>query len=302
MKARYLPLLALALCMHGAALAAEAPDYVRYAEDEKSARLEIAIKTFALPSGQTVDLVGVVHIADEAYYQELNRRFDVYDAVLFELVGDATRLTGAAPPTAGQKPPPSGGGAISAIQQAAGRYLNLSFQLGSIDYGRKNMVHADITAEQFHELQAARGETTMTLFARAMKAQLDGKLNRAADELDTLGLIRILVSPDSAAAFKKALAKILAEMESATVAMEGPEGTVMLSGRNDVAVKKLKEVLADRKQRRIAVFFGGAHMPGIESSLRKDLDARAAGEEWLAAWTMPARIVAPAPAPGTAKP
>ena len=35
------------------------------AEDEKSARLEIAIKTFTMPSGQKVDLIGVVHIADE---------------------------------------------------------------------------------------------------------------------------------------------------------------------------------------------------------------------------------------------
>ena len=40
------------------------PDYIRFAEDDKSARLEIAIKTFAMPSGQKVDLIGVVHIAD----------------------------------------------------------------------------------------------------------------------------------------------------------------------------------------------------------------------------------------------
>ena len=40
------------------------PDYIRSAEDDQSNRLEIAIKTFALPSGQKVDLIGVVHIAD----------------------------------------------------------------------------------------------------------------------------------------------------------------------------------------------------------------------------------------------
>ena len=69
--------------------------------------------------------------------------------------------------------------------------------------------------------------------------------------------------------------------------MEGKDGSVILSGRNDVVVKKIKEVLANRKQRHIAVFYGGAHMPGIESSLTKDMKAKASGEEWLAAWTMP---------------
>ena len=33
-----------------------------------------------------VDLVGAVHIGDKSYYQDLNRRFRKYDAVLYELV------------------------------------------------------------------------------------------------------------------------------------------------------------------------------------------------------------------------
>jgi hypothetical protein len=195
-------------------------------------------------------------------------------------VGDPRRLTEPAPLT--------GGGAISSIQQAAGRYLNLTFQLSAIDYTRKNMVHADATAEEFETMQKERGETMISLFARAMQAQLSGQVNPAAmGELDTFGLIRILMSPDSAAAFKKALAKSFGQMESLTAAMEGKDGTAILSGRNHVVVNKIKEVLADKKQRRIAVFYGGAHMPGIESSLIGDMKAKASGEEWLAAWTMP---------------
>ena len=85
--------------------------------------------------------------------------------------------------------------------------------------------------------------------------------------LDTFGLIRILMSRDSAAEFKKALAKTFAQMESLTAAMEGPDGSAILSGRNDVVGRKIKEVLANKKQRRIAVFYGAAHMPGIETSL-----------------------------------
>ena len=43
-------------------------------------------------------------------------------------------------------------------------------------------------------------------------------------ELDTFGFIRILMSPDSAAEFKKALAKTFAQMESLTATMEGERG------------------------------------------------------------------------------
>ncbi len=279
------------------------PDYIRYAEDNQSVRLEIAIKTFELPSGQKIDLIGVVHIADDTYYQELNKRFDTYDSVLFELVGDPKRLTENAPLTEAQKEQQPGGGAVSFIQQAAGKYLKLTFQLGAIDYTKPNMVHADTTAEEFAKMQKERGETMMTLFFRAMKAQLSGEIDTTAmGELDTFGLIRILMSRDAAAEFKKVLAKMFDQSESMTAVMEGPDGSVILSGRNEVVVKKINEVLADKKQRRIAVFYGGAHMPGIENSLLKEMKAKAAGEEWLAAWTMPKEEKAAKPADGEKQP
>ena len=289
MRARLLPLLfILVVAGYQDARAGELPDYVRYAEDTKSARLETAIKTFTLPSGKRVDLIGVVHIADDAYYQELNQRFDAYDTVLFELVGDPKRLTESAPLPEQQRKIQPRSGMVSSIQQAAGTYLNLTFQLDAIDYTRKNMVHADVTAEEFEKRQKERGETTISLFARAMQAQLNGQANTAAmRELDTFGLIRILMSEDSAAEFKKVLAKSLDQMESLTAAIEGKDGTVILGGRNSVVMSKIKEVLANRRQRRIAVFYGSAHMPGIESALITDMKAKVTAEEWLAAWTMP---------------
>ena len=290
MKARLLAYLAILLSpgVHGVSFAAELPDYIRYADDETSARLETAIRSFTLPSGQKVDLVSAVHIADDSYYQELNRRFGAYDSVLFELVGNPEWLTKSAPLTPAERELQSGGGAIGTIQLTAAKYLNLTFQLGAIDYRGRNMVHADYTAEEFEKMQLERGETAATLFVRAMKAQMNGELNSsAANELDTLGLIRILMSKDSATEFKKALAKNFDQMESMTAAMEGNDGSVVLSGRNAVVSKKIGEVLANRKQRRIAVFYGGAHMPGIETALIRDLKAKTSGEEWLAAWTMP---------------
>ena len=38
------------------------------------------------PNGITVDLIGAVHIGEASYYAELNRLFDNYDVLLYELV------------------------------------------------------------------------------------------------------------------------------------------------------------------------------------------------------------------------
>jgi hypothetical protein len=296
MKMKILALLLFSACPASGTFATELPDYIRYAEDKQSARLEVAIKTFTLPNGQQVDLIGVVHIADNAYYQDLNQRFAGYDSVLFELVGDPSGIRESAPLTDEQRQTQTAGGGISSVQLSAARYLNLTFQLGAIDYRGKNMVHADTSAEEFARMQQARGESMLTLFARAMQVQMNGEMNRTSmNELNTFALIRILLSPDSAAEFKKSLAKMFDQMESVTALLEGKDGSVILSGRNEVATKKLQEVLANRKQRRVAVFYGAAHLPGIEATLTRDMRAKASGEEWLSAWTMPK--VAPVAAP-----
>jgi hypothetical protein len=294
MNWRFSLLLALMSCGPIAWSADASADYVRYAEDDASSRLEVAIRTFTMPSGQQVDLIGVIHIADLAYYQQLNQRFTGYDAVLFELIGDPRSVT--ARPPAELQGDRTGGSTLSALQQAASRYLDLTFQLHGIDYTGRNMVHADATVAEFQQMQQERGETMLTLFARAMQTQMStqmsGRMDVATRELNTFQLIRILMSPDSAAEFKKALARVFDQVENMTLAMEGPGGSAVLSGRNDVVVKKVKEVLGDRKRRRIAVFFGGAHMPGIESALVQQMKAKAGGEEWLAAWTMPKKPMA----------
>lgn len=297
MSSRWLlPLAMLALPFQPAALGAAAaetpaaPDYMRYVEDSRAARLEVAIRSFRMPSGQQVDLVGVVHIADDAYYQRLNKRLEGYDSVLFELVGDPRSITETPPRVLKQIYEREYGAEISmsSLQISVAKYLQLTFQLGEIDYTRRNMVHADVSAAQFARMQQERGETMLTLLLRAMNAQFSGGANLAAmNELNLFALIRILLSPDSAAQFKMVLARMFDQAESLTQLMEGDEGSAVLGGRNEVVLAKLREILADRRQRRVAVFYGGGHMPGIEAALLGKLHASITGDEWLAAWTMP---------------
>ena len=67
------------------------------------------------------------------------------------------------------------------------------------------------------------------------------------------------------------------------------DNNAIIRGRNEVALKKLKEVLADPSQKRIAVFYGAGHMPSMERDLKTNWQAKLASEAWLAAWTMPVK-------------
>src|SRR6056297_2251383 len=76
------------------------PLYLRVAktEDNKPQALQTAIVRYRGKPGteyadQIVDLVGVVHIGQREYYEQLNKRLGRYDTVLYELVApDGTRI------------------------------------------------------------------------------------------------------------------------------------------------------------------------------------------------------------------
>lgn len=276
-------------------------DFIRYAEDDSSSRLELAVRSYRREDGTVVDLVGVVHIADQAYYQELNRRLAGYDVVLYELVGDPADLSG----KAGKDDSSEGGGSrpgisfLRILYDAVGRFLHLSFQLQHIDYSGDHFVHADVTHEEFSRLQREQGESFATLFARAMEIQSGEAGRRSADELAQFNIAKLLLmftSPQAVDEFKSVLARMMARTEEEMARAEKRQATVILTRRNEVAVSKLREVLGrSPAPARIAIFYGAGHMPGIGRDLREELGFREDGAVWLAAWTMP-RHGDPAPA------
>jgi len=106
------------------------------------ARLETAVVRFqsiADPS-LVVDLVGVIHVGDKAYYERLNEHMKQYEIVLYEWVGPK-----------GERP--KGKGGYSALAKA----MKLVDQGEVIDYQRGNFVHADMSGEQFQEAFKKRG-------------------------------------------------------------------------------------------------------------------------------------------------
>lgn len=227
-------------------------------------------------SGRRIDLVGALHIADESYFSELNRRFTDYDSVLYELVAPpGTRV-----PNGGPEEP----GMLANTQLAIKNALGLAFQLEEIDYQAGNFVHADMSPEQISASMAARNENLYQFFWKifffATKQYAKDPLgNKQAD------LWAALVAPDQERALKIELAKELVNFDDVTRSLEGPEGSTLIAGRNEKALEVLRARMA-AGDREIAVFYGVGHLSHLEDRLIDDFGLRRSGTDWLSAWDL----------------
>ena len=125
----------------------------------------------AARKGFVVDLIGAVHVGEKAYYEALNKQFEGYDAVLYELVApEGTRVPKGAKP---------GGHPVSYLQNGMKDLLGLEHQLEYIDYTRANLVHADMSPDDFAKSMKDRGESVGTMLLRMMAA---GMARQAAED------------------------------------------------------------------------------------------------------------------------
>jgi hypothetical protein len=255
--------------------------FVRLVRDgETPIALETAIVRFtptdAEHPGLEVDLVAAVHVAEKSYYEELNRRFAQYDAVLYELVApEGTRV----PKGGGQV----GNNPVSMLQNMMTNVLKLEFQLKGVDYTAKNFVHADLSPEQFARSMDRRGESVWTIMLRMMGYAM-AKQGGAASDSDAQ-LLMALFDKNRSLALKRMMAEQFEDLEGALDAIGGPDGTALIADRNQAALKVLRQQI-DAGKKRIAIFYGGGHMPDFEQRLQNDFGLVPGESQWLVAWDM----------------
>jgi hypothetical protein len=232
--------------------------------------------------GVTVDLVGAVHIADKAYYDELNKRFADYEVVLYELVApEGTKI-----PKEGRK----GGNAhpIGAMQNGMSSLLDLVHQLDCVDYTKDNFVHADMSPEEFNKSMADRGESFMQMFLRLMgqgMAQQAAAAEKGSGGTSDLDLLVALFSRDRAIKLKLVMAEQFENMEAQMLLFDGPNGSTIITERNKKAFEVLDKQLKAGKKK-IAVFYGAGHLPDMEKRLSSDFFLKRDDESWLTAWSL----------------
>src|SRR5690606_33931729 len=111
--------------------------YLRYLPE--AGNLETSVLTLQNNRGQQIDLVSAVHVASPDYYAALNKKFQGYDVVLYELSQPDAMVRQRLP---SQMVTGSG---VSGFQDRIARSLGLVTQIAKVDYSPDNFVHADLT-------------------------------------------------------------------------------------------------------------------------------------------------------------
>jgi hypothetical protein len=243
--------------------------------------------------GFVVDLIGAVHVGEKAYYQALNKQFEDYDAVLYELVApEGTRVP------KGSKP---GGHPVSYLQNGMKDLLGLEHQLQYIDYSRANLVHADMSPDDFAKSMEDRGESIGTMLLRLMAASMARQASEASQAKSSdLDLVMALFDRNRGLRLKRLVAEQFADLETVMAALNGPDGSTIVTERNKVALGKLEKQWSQGRKR-LAIFYGVGHLPDMAQRLAADFKLHETGQHWLTAWNLAENPVA-AGAAQTAEP
>lgn len=254
--------------------------------DGEPAALETSVVRYRLPSRRpgtagrsevTVDLVSAVHLGSRRYYDTLDRLFQNYDAVLYELVAPENARV----PQPGRKP----SGTIGQAQVGLTRLLGLSFQLDEVDYRAANFVHADLTPQQFDEAMRRRGESWWTMFMTLMRESMAKAPPSSSDTVGFGDLFSAMFGDHREIRLRRMMAIQFSDMDVLTSAFGGEKGSTLLSDRNAAAIDVLRREVA-RGRRNIAIFYGAAHMPDFDVRLRKEFGFEADEAEWIEAWDL----------------
>ena len=220
---------------------------------------------------QQIDLIGVVHIADEEYYDDLNFRFKSYDAVFFEMIANKASVK----ELQAKREEPSDDKSHSGLNQFYSLYktmMNLTMQNYGIDYTAKNLIHADMSPA---ELKAAQEETGETILDAVLNSEID------LSKVDQGIVMRAMMTGESSL-LKNELMGMLASADDGLGDETNP--TVTIGGRNDKCLEVLKETLfQNKKLKKVAIFYGAGHLPDFHRKLSKD-GWKHTNTEWLNAW------------------
>jgi hypothetical protein len=230
---------------------------VRYDDrGEKGGALQVAVVTLVPPGeGPRVDLVGAVHIADRAFFHQVQALLERDDLVLYEMVKPRD-----ADPEA---EPAEGDNPLRDIQRRLGKWLDLTFQLDQISYDRPHFVHADLSPEDLFGGKPGEGaEPPLPAQVRLMLPLVKMALSVAERSM----------GGDSDQA-----RKARTQLKGTMARMMGKMGSKV----DSLLGQQMNEMLIERRN---AVFYGAGHLPDLEKRLVADLGYRRAGAHWIDAW------------------
>lgn len=264
---------------------------VQYSDDKRPLALQTATARYVAMTGEgdlTVDLIGVVHIGDKPYYDKLNKQFEQYDVLLYELV--------AMPEDRVPMKDRGGDNPLAMIQKVMHTVLDLTSQTDHVDYTKANFVHADLSPEEMMKKIRERGDDGLTLtlsvaadFLRQQNLQKlaaensdDPDAEEPAEEFDPLAL---LTDPSGPTKMKVMMAEQFEAQADPAAGLGKTLQTILIDDRNATAMKVFQTEMAKGKKR-IGIFYGAAHMPDFEKRLTAEFGLRRESVTWQTAWDL----------------
>ena len=248
-------------------------------ENREPVALQTAVVKYVPASsekGAEIDLVAVVHIGEQAYYERLNKEFEKYDALLYELVAPE-----------GNKPPKGGemksDNPLAMLQQGMTFFLGLEHQLEVVDYRKSNFIHADLSPEGMKKAMKEHGDDEITIVLGVI-ADFLRKKNLDADKPEPQAPDISLTDLLNPKKFKRIMAQQF-EDAGGDVSLGGTINRLLVEDRNKACVKVLQQQLTAGKKK-IAIFYGAAHMPDFDKRLKEDFGMKRTESEWITAWNL----------------
>src|SRR5581483_1503302 len=152
-----------------------------------------------------------------------------------------------------------------------------------------------LSFEQMGQAIRERGDDGLTVFL-SVAADLIRQQNlqemkrrqappKAEEEIDVFSL---LLDSNASVKLKRVLAEQFESMESLAGGLGGTLNTILVTDRNKAAMKVFQKELTQGKKK-IAIFYGAAHMPDFEKRLQEDFGMKRQSERWLTAWDLKAK-------------
>ncbi|MDR0534906.1 MAG: hypothetical protein LBG65_00870 [Puniceicoccales bacterium] len=265
--------------------------------------MQLAVRAFAPArgNGPRVLLVSAIHIGSESYYRRLQQILDNSKLVLFEGVGDVPRTSRDRPGAqkAADGDAPGEAGTDDTLYDHLAAAAGLISQTKGIQYDRPHFHNCDLSMREMRErleAESRQGGKTAREAREALQLmrEVESALRGAGGFplLVAQGMGRLMAgNPGLRTLF---LCKI-ATVEDAQEPFSGPWappglrrlGRMILHERNDAVLDSLSKRLKHRRRpANIAIFYGAAHMRGLEEGLVKRHGYRLRETEWVTAFTL----------------
>jgi hypothetical protein len=251
--------------------ASDLPTIHQSVKDSYVRTIQSGSDTFAVQTGSRlfrkagapdVDLVGAMHAAEPSYYRELQAILGMSDLVLYEGVTDGTR-----------KDPLAWLGDEDQQKSGYGRLasaLGLITQHKGIDYRRKTFRNCDLTIQEMQAILREEMERDDPASDQAKSANKElRQVGRMIGGKSLLvnGVIG-LVGSSSMLRVRVRFMLVASGVDSdAENALDARLQQLILEDRNAHVMKELREILRRESHRRIAIFYGAAHLPDMQKRL-----------------------------------